>query len=605
MSKRSRDEEESSATADAGAAEVRPFGSSTLHDRACAADGGGFLYALHVVSKIVVCDASGRAVHDASGRVSFKWAAEVDAAAQVNREAFNDDGLLDACCALRLGRRRRTRLMHAAHVGDLDRARRICDASRGLLRRSPPAPDPLLDFGEMSWLCLEFSFDKPDTRGIGSTAVTLAAAGGHAAVMRFLLDRGASPEHALNGPGYNLCWEYLRKQPALVRELCRREGISANSALHAALRFGSELVDVVRKKIKDIPADAVDENDDDVDQDDPRVRFGFEHSLASWADGEPEVAKALCEHPYYNNAHRLAAASRAAASDEAGHGPWLDHLLSGAPSLGFVDPADVLCAASRAGRLELVRDCLGNRGADPSSRNAFNRSALHCAIDFKSASVWTLLAENGADLSSVAMDDDSNELTSLERICYEKPFGKADSLLAVRLLVRLEASMKRSPLRFLCRMGDEEMVKVLLEAKDIDAEEAAWAGMTALMCASAGFNKNADDGDDDGDVDGGDDGDGDNVAGRMQCVRALLEHGAVAATQVKREENGKNEHVGKTARDMASCAAVRDVFDRFVGCAQDEDGEDEADAERAADAYFAALAAGLGGNDGEEPKLFD
>ncbi len=596
--------------AKARAAEERPFGSSTLHDRACAADGGGFLYALHVVSKVVVCDASGRAVRDASGRVNFKWAAEVDAAMQVNREAFGDDGLLEACCALRLGRRRRTRLMHAAHVGDLDRVRRICEASGGLLRKSPPALDPLLDFGESSRSDLEdesmrlyFSSEgdvplDPERRGIGRTATSFAAAGGRAETMRYLLGLGASAMYALGDAGFNI------KRLALVRELCCCKDVTACTALRTALRFGSRLVDVVREKIGDVPADAIDEDNDGIDREDPRVRFGFEDSLEHWANDESEVAKALCEHPYYNNAHRLAAASRAAASNEAGYGPWLDHLLSGVPSLGFVDPADVLCAASRVGRLELVRDCLGNRGADPSSRNAFNRSALHCAIDFKSASVWAHLAESGADLSSTVMDNNGNDCTSLDRICFDKPFCKADSLLAVRLLVQLDAPMKHSPLWYLCQMGDDALVKALLQAKSIDVEEVAWTGMTALMCASAGLNEN-EDGDDDGSNDGGDDGDGDNVAGRMRCVRALLEYGAVAATQVQRENHGEIKHVGKTARDMASCAAVRDVFDRFVGCAQDEDGEDEDDASRAADAYFAALAASLGGNDGEEAKLFD
>ena len=373
-----------------------------------------FFEALHVMA--IQCS---RAPGPAA-RVTFDFADALASALPACRFTMGDSYLL--CCAKdgRRGQHGRTWLMAAAAHNDMALVRRLCDVGVHL--------DKLQWRGDTGGV--------PDVRHLitSGTALTLAAAHGHAEIVRELLDRGADAAAALDiRSGVHL--RNLRANPDLARQLCSAPGVSHVDAVDAA--FELRLPDVIRSRFAEAEADTWTE-DEIVDT--------LIDSIHDEDDGAAATLRAFAEHPAVPHDFRVMVAGRV--RDEA----WLRALWDVA-----LDEPGLMAAAASVGSIELIQHAL-EQNVDINSLDLFDGHAVDAAAKHSHHDVVRFLcAHKDIDLAEAISGACETDLS--------------DVLIVVASLLHRGAPVSGlhhmdplwSPLTSATRAGNEQLVRLLCQ----------------------------------------------------------------------------------------------------------------------------------------------
>jgi ankyrin repeat protein len=173
---------------------------------------------------------------------------ELDAASHLCKDLYFQNLLIDAVCNLRYGARGKTRLMHAAKVGDLERCKWLVSCGSDVNATCEHSWPWHTSFSPLSYAaaygrvdCVEFLLSKgahPDAypRDDNWNALHSACKMGHLPVVRLLLEQGANPSTAVLGEcsttplllacqnGHAECVKELIRHGASVNSVRRQDG---------------------------------------------------------------------------------------------------------------------------------------------------------------------------------------------------------------------------------------------------------------------------------------------------------------------------------------------------------------------------------------------
>lgn len=458
------------------------------------------------------------------------------------------------------GKHRRTWLMAAAAVDDIALARRLLLAG---------ADSNLSEYrGDIG------RHGKPITQG---TALTIAAANGHAGVVNVLLEHGADAHIGLDEYKAGTYRAGLRAHPGIVELLCNVPGVSCSAAIDFA--FELRVPRVVRAKLAEDPmawskAEIEEQLLDSLGEDDP---------------GAPATMRALAEHAPTANILRittaghmqdvawlrelwdqrelLAASLHVVREGDGSHWAWAGD--GGEEDEGFPAPHGAgvvvanwfLVAAAAAGVLDLVHSCLEMEGVDVNVR-VYGSCSVEIAAHFQHPVVVQLLcAHETIDLANALAASSVCGLVEVARSLIDRganvdgygnqPLAAAihgEHVAMVRLLSSHGASTTiedvtghDNALARACGRGLVEVVRVLLEFRVSDVnvrhgpvEACCPANTTPLMRAAKGRE---------------------NCSNwrvpeseRLEVIRILLNHGADPTLQ--------NQH-GDAALDVANGTDIK------------------------------------------------
>ena len=497
-----------------------------------------FFEALHVMA-IQCSRAPGSPV-----RVTFDFADALASALPACRLTMGDFYILHCAKDGRRGLRGRTWLMAAAAHNDMALVRRLCDVG--------------VDLNLLHWRGDMGRGGQPFTTG---TALTLAAAHGHAEIVRELLERGADAAAALDiRSGVHL--RKLRAHPDLARELCTAPGVSHVDAVDAA--FELRLPDVIRSRFAEAPdstwteEDLVDDLLDSIHDDD---------------DGASATLRAFAEHPVVPHAVRVMVAGRV--QDEA----WLRALWDLAP-----DEPGLMAAAATVGSIELIQRAI-EQNVDINNIDMLDSHPVDLAATYSHYDVMQFLcAQDDIDLDQAILTACEHARGLGDDVCvvvasllyrgaevdgavfdfiadgrYPLAFAiHADNAQLVRLLCEHGAQDPRnldhkiifSALGLACELAQPECVSILLEFGFSYDEPSMYPGsasdfmtpthLTPLMHAAKTSGDSAD-----------------GTLRRADVIRKLLAAGANPALM-----NAE----GKTARELATNATVLAAFPPLALC---------------------------------------
>ncbi|KAI9769489.1 MAG: hypothetical protein M1840_003966 [Geoglossum simile] len=318
--------------------------------------------------------------------------------------------------------------------------------------------------------------------GVGSTALHLAAYGGHEAIVRLLLKSGADA-NAKGGSSSTALHGAVRNKHEGIVQLLLEKGADVNvedndrrTPLHWAAQRGQEgVVQLLLDGGADVDARNIDEM-----------------TALHWAvrKGHEKVVQLLLGRGADIDAKNVDEMTALYWAVQKGHGGVVQLLLDGGADVNAegVDGMAALHWAARKGHEEVVRLLL-NRGANVNGKNLSGSTALHLAAQSGHDVTVRTLLERGADTNTKSI----NEMTALHWAARK---GHEE---VVRLLLNRGANVNgknlsgSTALHLAAQSGHdvELIVRALLErGADINAKDdsgstalydAVWKGREAVL----------------------------------------------------------------------------------------------------------------------------